>query len=160
MLARINGALGTVTATVADPSIATAVVDQQHRTLSISGRAIGTTTITVRDDRGVTRDVLVRVAYSAGTIADDTTVRVTGDPASAAFLRDAIAEAATRAATVRPGARVTVYTDTIDVRTELQMPDRREVDVKLLISGENYISVSGQTRPDRNRGAQPGDQRW
>lgn len=146
LVVRINSALGNVTATVADPAVATAVVDQQQRALSITGRAIGTTTITLRDDRGVTRDVPVRVAYSAGTAADETPLRVTGDPASVAFLRDAIVEAVTRATVTRPGARVTISSDTLDVRGDLPTADRRDVDVKLQISGEGYISVNGQTR--------------
>jgi hypothetical protein len=145
-LARINSALGNVVATVADQTIVGAVVDQQQRALYITGRAIGTTTITLRDDRGVTLDVVVRVEYAAGTIPDDVNLRVTGDPASSAFLRDAIAEAVTRAATLRPGARVVVYTDTMNVRNDLALDDRTQANVQLVLQGDNLISVSGTTR--------------
>ena len=102
--ARINSVLGTVAVTVADPAVATAVVDQLNRVLFVSGVKLGTTTITLTDSRGVTRDVPVRVAYAAGSAADEIALRITGNPASAAFVRQAVAEAVERAATQRPGA--------------------------------------------------------
>ena len=145
-MARINSAAGTVTATVADPSIATAVVDQQQRALYVTGRAIGSTTVTLRDDRGVTLDVLVRVEYLAGSIPEETALRVTGDPASTAFLRESLVDAVTRAVSLRPGAHVTVYTNTIDLHGELPLDNRRDVDVQMQLAGDGYISVTGAMR--------------
>jgi len=142
LVARINGALGTVTVAVADPSIATAVVDQAQRTLSIAGHAIGATTITLTDERGITRDVPVRVAYLAGAIPGSTALRVTGDPASSTFLRNAIVEALTRLATLRTGARITVYTDTIDLHGDLPLDNQRDVDAQVQLAGEGYLSVN------------------
>jgi Flp pilus assembly secretin CpaC len=97
-----------VTATVADPTIATAVVDQAQRMLYVTGVKVGTTTVTVADSRGVTRDVPVLVAYAAGSVADQITLRVTGNPASAQYLREAIAQGVSNAATLRSGASVSV----------------------------------------------------
>jgi len=142
LVARINSAVGTVTVAVADPAIATAVVDQGQRTLSITGRAIGSTTITLTDERGITRDVPVRVAYLAGSIPGSTALRITGDPASSAFLRSAIVETLTRLATLRAGARITVYTDTIEVHGDLPPDNQRDVDAQVQLAGEGYLSVN------------------
>ena len=143
--ARINSSLGTITATVADPAIATVVVDQTQRVLYVSGLNVGTTTATVTDSRGVTRDVAIRVAYAAGTVADQTTLRVTGNPTSAEYLRDAIVVAVTRAATLRSGASINVPPDTIPVRGNLKIDDRTELDVPSQIAGNGYLTVNGTT---------------
>ncbi|MBV9438817.1 MAG: pilus assembly protein N-terminal domain-containing protein, partial [Candidatus Eremiobacteraeota bacterium] len=144
--ARLNAVLGTVTASVANPAIATVVVDQVQRTLFVTGVALGTTTITVTDARGVTRDVPVRVAYAAGSAADETTLRVTGNPASTQYLRESLAAAVVRAATLRPGAVASVAPDAIPVRRDLGIDDRIEVDVPVQISGDGYFTVNGTTR--------------
>jgi hypothetical protein len=144
--ARVNSAAGTITATSADPAIATVVADQNQRVIYITGVAVGSTTVTVADARGVTRDVAVRVAYAAGTIADSIPLRVTGEPASAAFLRDAAVQAAIAAATLRPGARIYVPPDAPVVHGDLAIDDRTEIDVPIQILGEAYITASGTTR--------------
>lgn len=143
--ARINSSLGTLTVTVADPTIAAAVVDQPQRVLYVDGLKLGSTTVTVTDGRGVSRTVPVLVAYAAGTVADSTTLRVTGNPASAAYLRDALAEAAVRAATMRPGATIHVSADTIGVHGDLKLDNRTQVDVPVTIDGNGYFGVSGTT---------------
>jgi Pilus formation protein N terminal region len=143
--ARINSSLGTITATAADPTIATVVVDQTQRVLYVSGLIVGTTTVTVTDARGVTRDVAIRVAYAAGTVADQTTLRVTGNPTSAEYLRDAIVVAVTRAATLRSGASINVPLETIPVRGNLKIDDRTELDVPSQIAGHGYLTVNGTT---------------
>jgi Flp pilus assembly secretin CpaC len=81
---------GVVTVTVANPALVDASVDQDARTVTITGKAIGTTTITVRDERGQTRDIAVRIADPAGAIASSAYLRVTGRPASEEFLREAV----------------------------------------------------------------------
>ncbi len=143
--ARINSSLGAITATVADPATATVVVDQTQRVLYVSGLKVGTTTATVTDARGVTRDVAIRVAYAAGTVADQTTLRVTGNPTSAEYLRDAIVVAVTRAATLRSGASINVPLETIPVRGNLKIDDRTELDVPSQIAGNGYLTVNGTT---------------
>jgi len=142
--ARINSSLGTVSATVADTTIATAVVDENQRLLFVTGVALGTTTVTLIDQRGVTRDVPVRVAYAAGVPADTMTLRVTGDPASAEYLRAAIADAVAAASTLRAGASAQVLSDTVPVHADLAQDDQVEVDVPLTLS-EGYFTVNGAT---------------
>lgn len=143
--ARLNSTLGTVTANVADPAVATATVDQAQRVLFVTGVALGTTTVTVTDQRGVTRDVPIRVAYAAGTPADTTTVRVTGDPASADYLRQVIADAVAAAATLRPHANAQVVAETVPIHTDLAQDDQLEVDVPIILSGDGYFTVNGVT---------------
>src|SRR6202011_1757505 len=144
-IARVNSSLGTLTATVADPTVANVVVDQTQRVLYVSGIKVGTTTATVTDSRNVTRDVAIRVAYAAGTVADETSVRVTGNPTSVEYLREAAALAATRAATVRSGASINVVPDTITVRGNLKIDNRTEIDVPVQIAGNGYLPVNGTT---------------
>ena len=143
--ARVNSSLGGITATPADPSVATVVVDQAQRVVYVTGVKVGTTTITVTDMRGVTRDVPVRVAFAAGTFADQTWVRVTGNPSSAEYLREALSDAVARTATLRPGASVYVAPETIPVHGDLKIDDRTEVDVPVQISGNGYLTVNGVT---------------
>jgi hypothetical protein len=144
--ARVNSAAGTITASVADPAIATVVVDQGQRAIFISGLAVGTTVVTVGDSRGLTREVMVRVAYDAGTIADSVPLRVTGDPASVNFLRDAAIAAAEAAATLRPGARSYVAPDAVSVQAPLATDDRTTIDVPVQILGDAYITATGTTQ--------------
>jgi len=146
--ARINSALGEVTVTVADPTIATAVVDQAQRVLFVTGVKIGATNATLTDARGVTRTVPIRVAYAAGTPADEIELRVTGAPASAEFLRDRIADAVAAAATLRPGASVQLTADLVPIHRDLGVDDRTTVDVPVQIAGNDYLTVSGTTRVD------------
>ncbi len=148
IVARVSSAAGTITATPADPAIVQVTVDQLARTLIISGLAVGTTLVTVGDDRGLTLDVPVRVAYDAGIPADRIVLHVTGDPASAAFLRDAVIRAISAAATLRPGARVSISPDGVPLRADLAVDDRTAVDVPVTILGDAYIAVHGTTRVD------------
>jgi hypothetical protein len=140
---RVNGAAGTITATPADPTVAGVAIDQLQRTLTITGLAVGTTLITVGDDRGMTVDVPVRVAEDAGTVPAQVMLRVTGDPASTAFVRDAVIRAVSAAAGTRPGAQVAVSADAL--HGNLAVDDRTAVDVPVQISGDAYIAVRGTT---------------
>jgi hypothetical protein len=142
---RVNSAAGALTVTAADPAIATATVDQLRRAIFITGVAVGSTTVTVGDARGLTRDVPVRVAYAAGTIPSTLSLRVTGDPASAQFLHNAAIDAAQAAATLRPGARIYVPPDAVVVRAPLPTDNRMTIDVPMQILGEGYITANGTT---------------
>jgi hypothetical protein len=146
VLVRVNSAAGVITVSSADEKSATVAVDQQQRAIYITGVTVGTTTITVGDSRGVTLDFSVRVAYAAGTIADSIPLRVTGDPASASFVRDAAVQAAIAATTMRPGARIYVPPDSPSVRSDLGTDNRTTIDVPIQILGNDYITVNGTTR--------------
>lgn len=153
-LARVNGSLGAIAATVADPAIASLVLDQQQRAVFVTGHAVGSTTVTIRDDRGVTSTVSVRVAFAAGSAADTVAIRLTGDPASNGFLRDAIAQAATSAATLRPGAVATIN-GAFTLRGDLKIDDRLAVDVPVRITGQDYFNVDAVTHVEIENYALP-----
>ena len=153
---RLTGIYGTIVATSANPQIADVVADQNQRALFITGRAVGTTIITVKDDRGmITRDVAVRVAYAAGSAADQTAIRVTGNPATTTFLREVAASAAQRAATLRPGASASVSADTLNIKRNLNVDNRMAVDVPVMITGNGYIPVNGVTHVEIENFALP-----
>jgi len=147
--------LGTVVATVADPSVADVSIDQTTRALTVVGKRVGTTTITLRDERGLTRDVAVRVAELAGAIAPAISLRVTGRPATALFVREQAYRAAIAAAQPRPGATVLASEDTVNVAAPLKVDDITEVDVPIVLQGADYFTAQATTRVRVENFAQP-----
>ena len=143
---RANGVFGTLAAKVADPSMAMiSNIDQASRTVAVAGIAPGLTTVTLSDDRGITHDVPIRIAYIAGSIASDANVRITGNPATARFIRNIAAQAASSAAILRPGATVAVDPNSVQGSHELPVSDVMTVDVPLQLNGTDYFSVAGTT---------------
>jgi hypothetical protein len=151
----VMGVLGAVGVRVADPSIADATIDQETRQLTIVGKTVGTTIVTVTDARGLTRDVPVRVAYPAGTIGDTVSIRVTGRPASPEFLREVALAAALKAVSVRTGAAVVATPGSIAVSAPLQVDDTTTLDVPIVLQGTSYFTVSGTTHVRVENFAQP-----
>ena len=147
--------LGTVTVTVADPAIVAASYDAGSQILTLVGKAIGTTTVTVTDARAQTRDVSVRVAYPAGAVANTTTVRITGNPATQLFVRGEAVAAAIASATLRPGANVVAAVDAVNVPAPLAVDDISTVDVPLILAGDAYFTVQGTTHVRVENFAQP-----
>ena len=152
---RLSQVLGTVAVVVANPAIVDASVDQNTRTLTIVGKIVGATVVTVSDSRGLTRDVPVRVAYPAGSISGTAEVRITGDPASQLFIREQVVAAATAHATARPGATVVATGDSVNVPGPLRVDDVMNVDVPVIVQGGGYITVQGTTRVRVENYAQP-----
>jgi hypothetical protein len=152
----LSGVYGTIVATSATPQVADVVADQDQRALLITGHTIGTTVISVKDDRTiVTRDVPIRVAYAAGSVGDRTAIRVTGNPATTTFLREVAATAAQRSATLRPGAVAQILPETIDIRANLDVDNRMAIDVPVQLSGDGYLPVTGTTHVDIENFALP-----
>ncbi len=152
---RVMQVLGTVTVTVTDPSIVDASVDQTTRAVTVVGKKIGSTTIVVRDDRGLERTVPVRVAYLAGEIASDAAIRVTGRPASIEFLREQALAAALASVVSRPGANVVATPESVNVRGPLDIDDVATIDVPIIVSGDAYFTVAGTTHVRVENFAQP-----
>jgi len=152
---RIRQVLGTVTITVADPTIVDASVDQNARTLTIVGKALGATIVTIMDVRGLTRLVPVRVAYPAGDVPRTAAIRITGDPATQLFVREQAVSAAMAAAGTRPGATVVASSDAVSVPKPLAVDDVTSVDVPIIVQGEGYFTVAGTTRVRVENFAQP-----
>ncbi len=143
---RVMSVLGGLTVHVADPTVADVAVDQSDQTVTVSGKAPGTTTIAVSDQRGITGELPVRVAYNAGRIADAATIRITGDPASADFVKEQAAAIARSLAVPRQNAQVVVTTDQIAFNQPLRQDDVTQIDVPVLVQGEQYFTVEGTTR--------------
>jgi hypothetical protein len=116
---------------------------------------VGSTVITVSDDRGLTREVPIRVAYAAGTIAARTGIRITGNPATQYFIKEQAAQAAMKAAAARPGASVYASPDEVSVQDTLPEDDVTTVSVPVQILGSQYVNVSGTTQVRVENFAQP-----
>lgn len=151
----VGSAIAPIAVVVHDPSVADAGVDQTSSAIAISGKKPGTTVVTVSDARGLTRDVQVRVAYYAGDVAPQTTLSITGDPASADFVRQEVAAAVVRAAHPRPGAQIVVSTDDVPFTGTLAQDRVAVVNVPVLIQGTDYIEVDATTRVEIRNVAAP-----
>ncbi len=89
--------------------------------------------------------VPVRVAYNAGSIADSASIRITGDPAGAAFIKEQAVAAAVALAQARSGAQIVASADEVQFSRALPQDDVATVGVPILIQGEQYFSVEGTT---------------
>jgi len=152
---RVMQVLGIVSITVGDPSIIDASVDQTTRIVTIVGKKIGTTTLLVRDDRGLERSVPVRVAYLAGSLATDAFVRVTGRPASTEFLREAAIDAAVARVVARTGATIVATPESVAVARPLTVDNVTTIDVPIIVSGDSFFTVTGTTHVRVENFAQP-----
>ncbi len=143
---RVSGVFGSLKATIADPTVADLAIDQNARTILVTGRKVGATVITVADDRVTqTRDVPLVVQENAAVIADSAVVRLTGNPASAAFVREQAVAAAIAAAALKRGAVANASTDGVTFAKPLAADNGATVDVPVIASGANYFSVTGTT---------------
>ena len=142
----LGGIFGAFTAVAADPKVVDLSLNQDVRTVAISGKAPGATSITITDSRGVTAIVGVRVAYNAGVIPNNLDLRITGDPASPDYVRDIVAAAVKRNTQTQPGAQIVITSDDVPVHGNLDQDMVRTFDVPVLVQGEQYFSVSGSVR--------------
>ncbi len=142
----VQSAIAPITAVVADTAIAVATLDATSERLNVFGKSPGQTVVTLTDARGVRRDVPVRVAYYAGTIAPQVTVDVTGDPASSEFVREQAASLVRGAARPRPGAQIVVTADDVPFHGSLDQDDVAAFDVPVLIQSREDLEVDGTTR--------------
>jgi len=151
----VSSVLGTIAATIANPALADLFVNQADRTVAVSGKALGTTTITISDSRGLTRDVGLRVAYPAGSVADAATVRITGNPATQLFIKEQAALAAARQSVAREGAAIIATPDGVNVPAPLGVDDVTTVDVPVIIQGDGYFTAEGTTHVRVENVAEP-----
>jgi len=142
-LLRVNGVLGQIAATLADPSIADFTIDQVARTVTVIGRTLGTTTLTVTDQRGVSQSVTIRVALLAGEIPPALRLRVTGNPASTSFLQSVAARAAAAAVRAQPHATIVAPPEVVHVPAPLPIDSITTVDIPIIVQGPEYITSTG-----------------
>lgn len=138
--------LGRLTVSVSNPAVVDAAIDQTTQILRLTGKSPGTTTVTVTDQRNISAQIPVRVAYNAGSLADAASIRITGDPASPDFVKEEAVAAAAALVRARPGAQTIVTPDLVQFIQPLSQDDIATVSVPVLIQGEQYFSVSGTTR--------------
>ena len=141
----VQSAMGSISATSSDPAVATAVANPVSRTVTLTGKAPGIAQVTIADARGLSAIVPVRVAYNAGSVANDATIRITGDPASAEFVREQAVRAARALVVARPGAQIVATVDGIRYDRPLPQDNVAEVDVPVLVQGGSDLSVDGHT---------------
>lgn len=141
-----GGVYGTLTATLADPQVGDVRVDTQMQRVDVTGRTPGTTTLTLVDSRGVSRALPVRVAYNAGQVNPYIVVELTGDPATRDYVREQVVRAITEQTQLRPGAQIAVGADDVPFDGKLMPDDVANVNVGVLLQGENLFDVEGTTR--------------
>jgi hypothetical protein len=151
----VGSAISPLTAVVRDPSLVSVTIDQSSQRITISGKAPGATVVTVTDVRGLQRDIPVTIAYYAGAVAPHVSLMLTGDPASADFVRDQVARAVRDATQLRPGAQVIVSSDDVSFHGVLDQDDVASFDVPVLIQGNNLLEVDGKTQVDVQNVAVP-----
>ncbi|HET9029657.1 MAG TPA: pilus assembly protein N-terminal domain-containing protein, partial [Candidatus Aquilonibacter sp.] len=144
--AHINGAFGQFTAVAQDPNVVTVTANQDTQTISVYGKTPGSTVITVTDSRGISAAAGVRVAYNAGDINPYIQIRLTGDPASPDYVKDLVQRTIVAQTHTQPGAQVVVSTDDITIHHRLRQDMEKNIDVPVLLQGDQYFSVSGTTR--------------
>ncbi|TAM60952.1 hypothetical protein EPN52_03725 [bacterium] len=151
-----GGIFGQIHAVSSNPNVQIQALDQSTQRVTIYGTNLGLATVTITDDRGVSASVWVRVAYQAGFPAASAAVRITGNPADAAYIRRAAATAAAAAAVnVRPGAKVFAHPEQVRGARDLPLDNIETVQVPVTINGDPYIQVSGTTTVRLENFAQP-----
>lgn len=151
----VGSALSPIDAKAHDAGIVDVAIDQTNQVVTLTGKAPGATVVTVSDARGLTRDVGVRVAYYAGSIAPHITVQITGEPASQDFIREQVAESVRRVAQPRPGAQVVVGPDDVPFSGSLEQDHVASFEVPVLLQGTQFIEVDGSTQVDVQNVAVP-----
>jgi hypothetical protein len=135
-----------ITAVAANPHLVDITINQATSTVTLTGKAPGSTIVTIGDARGLTKAVPVTVAYQAGTIPQQLSLRITGDPASADFIKALVAQTVISAAQLQPGAQAIVGPNDVSFSGQLGQDDVANVRANWLTQGENYFSVTGMTR--------------
>lgn len=141
----VSSVYGQMTLHVLNPAIVDAAADQSAETVTLTGKAPGATAIGITDQRGMSTVVPVRVAFNAGTIAPEASIRITGDPASAQFVKEQAVAAALDLVQARAGAQVVATADEVRFAQPLAQDNIATVDVPVLIQGEQYFTVDGVT---------------
>lgn len=143
---RVFSVYGQMTVNVLNPAVVDAAVDQTAQTVTLTGKTPGATAVGITDQRGMTAVVPVRVAYSAGTVAQSASIRITGDPASPAFVKEQAVAAAIGLAQARTGAQIVATPDEVQFSQPLAQDNLAYVEVPVLIQGDQYFTAEGTTR--------------
>ena len=94
-----------------DRKLVTATADPNGTALTIvAAQATGSAALHMIDAADASADIATRVAFNAGTIVGQTTLRVTGNPADPALLSQKVANWVMRITPALPGAAVRIGT--------------------------------------------------
>jgi hypothetical protein len=140
---QVSSVIPPIAAVAANPNLVAISIDQETQVVTLTGQVPGTTVVTISDARGLTKAVPVAVAYQAGMIPPLLSLRITGDPASADFVRENVARAVANAAQLRPGAQAVVGPDDVSFTGQLGEDDAADISVSWLTQGEQYFNVNG-----------------
>ena len=118
-------------------------------------QATGTDVAHIADANGATADVAIRVAFDAGTIVAQTTLRVTGNPADPVWLARQVSDFVTRLTAVQTGAHATIA-EVTPPPGPLLPGQSAAFDVAVQVGGnERFFERSGTTQVNvENIGAQ------
>jgi hypothetical protein len=107
-IVQIGGAAAPVTATLDQKLVLVAVDPTGSQATITATQATGDDVLHLVDANGARADVTIRVAFNAGTIVPQATLKVTGNPADPAWLVRQVAAVVTRLTQVLPGAQATI----------------------------------------------------
>jgi hypothetical protein len=141
----VTGAAAPLQVTL-DKRLVTATASADATTVTVTAtQATGDDVLHVVDANGAQADVPVRVAFNAGTIVAQTTLKVTGEPVDPDWLAQQVAASVARLTQAQPGARTTIGTVTQSA-TPLQPGSAAQFVVPVQISGNGqYFDQSGST---------------
>jgi hypothetical protein len=104
----VSGAAPPLTATL-EQKLVGVTVDPNATTVAITAnQATGNDVLHLVDANGASADVAIRVAFNAGTIVGQTSLKVTGNPADPGWLLRAVTASVARLTQALPGAQTTI----------------------------------------------------
>jgi hypothetical protein len=141
----VSGASLPLQATL-DRKLVNVTVDPSGTSVTITAtQATGGDTLHLVDANGRRADVFVRVAFNAGTIIPETTLRVTGSPVDPGWLLERVKAWVARVTEVQPGAQATVG-PIVTPAQPLNAGSLTQLSVPVRISGGGrYFDQSGST---------------
>jgi hypothetical protein len=147
---------GILTLAAFDSGVAGAVFNAIDRTIDVTGRHAGSTTITASDQFGQSAALSVSVQPYAGKASAAAAVTITGDPAGAAFVAEEAARAAVRVTYPLAGARVDAPPSNVADARPLAADTTLVVHVPVSITGPNLypyrqtvtVTVSNLAQPN------------
>ena len=141
----VSGAQGDLTAAL-DGKLVNVTIDQATHIVTVTAtQATGTDTLHLVDAAGARADVPIRVAFNAGTIVPQATLKVTGNPADPAWLVAQVQALVARLTSSLPGAQTTIA-PVQPLATPLAPGQQAQITVPVQISGGGqYFDQSGTT---------------
>jgi hypothetical protein len=142
----IGGATPPVQATL-DQKLVNVVVSPDGTSLTVTAtNATGDDTLHVVDANGVRADLLIRVAFNAGTIVPQTTLTLTGNPVRPDWLASQVTGWINRLTKAMPGATTSIGTLSPEPASPLPGGQSAQFVVPVQIAGNGrYFDQSGST---------------